>query len=237
LKIVAVNGSHKGKNGNTDTMVSAFLKGAREAGAETLNIFLAGKEIRPCRACKVCWFGSPGRCVIKDDMADILRLLKDADVWIWATPLYFDNISSILKVFIDRLMVIGSPYWDKDKDGECRHLTTSVLPKLMMMSNCGYPERSHFQVISHWANRYARNLGTELIGEIYTSEGALLSTKVTELLPKILDYLQVLETAGKEVVTTMRLSEITKRLLEQKFIPDQIYVQEVKHYVDSMLKG
>jgi len=40
----------------------------------------------------------------------------------------------MLKVFIDRLMVIGSPYWDKDKVGECRHLTTSALPKLIMMS-------------------------------------------------------------------------------------------------------
>ena len=67
-------------------------------------------------------------------MHKVLRLLQNADVWLWATPLYFDNISSMLKVFIDRLMVIGSPYWDKDKVGECRHLTTSALPKLIMMS-------------------------------------------------------------------------------------------------------
>lgn len=235
MKIAAVNGSHKGKTGNTNIMVSNFLKGAEQAGAETVNIFLADKDIGYCTACKACWFKTPGTCVLKDDMHEVLHLLQNADIWLWATPLYFDNISSMLKVFIDRLMVIGSPYWDKDKVGECRHLTTSALPKLIMMSNCGYPEKSHFQVISHWIKRHARNLGTEVIGEIYTSEGALLNTQVDELLPMVSNYLQVLETAGKEIVTTMQLSEKTKKLLEEKFIPDAIYVQEVKRYVDSIL--
>jgi len=236
MKIVAVNGSHKGKTGNTNIMVSNFLKGAEQAGAETVNIFLADKNIGYCTACKACWFNTPGTCVVKDDMNEVLCLLQDADVWIWATPLYFDNISSMLKVFIDRLMVIGSPYWDKDKDGEYRHLTTIAVPKLIMMSNCGYPETSHFQVISHCINRHARNLGTEVICEIYTSEGALLSTQVAELLPMVSDYLQALETAGKEIVTTMQVSEKTKKLLEQKFISDEVYAQEVKFYVDSILK-
>jgi len=235
MKIVAVNGSHKGETGNTNIMVNAFLKGAEKAGAEIVNIILAKKDLKPCRACKACWFNTPGQCIIKDDMTSILQLLKDADVWIWATPLYFDNISSILKIFIERLMVIGSPYWEKDNAGECRHLTTRTIPKLIMISNCGFPERSHFQVISHWINRHARNFGTELIGEIYTSEGALLSTQVAELHPIISNYLQVLETAGKEVVISTQLSEKTKKLLEQKFIPDEIYTQEAKRYVDSIL--
>lgn len=235
MKIVAVNGSHKGEAGNTNIMINAFLKGAEKTGAEVANIILAKKELKPCTSCKACWFNTPGQCVIKDDMASILQLLKDADVWIWATPLYFDNISSMLKIFIERLMVIGSPYWGKDNSGENRHLTTITIPKLIIMSNCGFPERSHFQVISHWINRHARNFGTELIGEIYTSEGALLSTQVTELRPIISDYLQALERAGKEVATSTRLSEKTKKLLEQKFIPDEIYTQEAKRIVDSIL--
>lgn len=236
MKVVAINGSHKGKSGNTDLMVTAFLKGAQEAGAETVNIFLAEKEIKHCKACKACWFIHSGKCVIKDDMDEIMSLMEGADIRILATPIYFDNISSKLKVFIDRLMVTVSPYWEKDKDGECRHLTRHVSPKLMMIANCGYPERSHFQVISHWIKRVARNANTEVIGEIYASQGALLSTKVDELQPIISKYLQALETAGKEIINDMRLSDKTKTLLEQNFIPDDIYSQEVKKYVDSALK-
>jgi multimeric flavodoxin WrbA len=236
MKIVAINGSHKGKDGNTDIMVSAFLRGAKTAGAETVNILLAEKQIKYCKACKACWFNSLGECVIKDDMSEILHLMEGADVRVLATPLYFDNISSMLKVFIDRLIVTGSPYWTQDKDGESRHMTTSVQPKMMMIANCGYPERSHFQVISHWLKRHARNLGTEVIGEIYASEGALLSTPITEIRPIIANYLQVLETAGKEIVTNMELSQKTNKLLEQTFIPQEIYIPEVKRYVDSILK-
>lgn len=236
MKIVAINGSHKGKLGNTDLMVTAFLKGAQEAGAENINIFLAEKEIEYCKACKACWFINSGKCVIKDDMAEIVSLMEGADILILATPLYFDNISSRLKVFMDRLMVTASPYWEKDEDGECRHLTTHLSPKLMMISNCGYPERSHFQVISHWIKRVARNTNAELIGEIYASQGALLSNQVEELRPIISNYINALEKAGKEIAIDMRLSEETKKLLEQNFIPDEIYIKEVKKYVDSVLK-
>jgi len=236
MKIAVINGSHRGKDGNTNIMVTAFLKGAHEAGAETVNILLAEKDIKYCRACKVCWFKNPEQCVIDDDMSEILSHMEGADVCILATPLYVDNISGMLKIFMDRMMVKASPYWEKDESGECRHLPALVPPKLMMIANCGYPERSQFQVISHWIKRVARNMSTEVIGEIYASQGALLNGQVEELRPVISNYLQALETAGKEIVTNKRLSEETKILLKPNFIPDEIYIQEVKRHVDVMLK-
>jgi putative NADPH-quinone reductase len=236
MKIAVVNGSHRGKSGNTNIMVSALLKGAQEAGAETVNIFLAEKEIKYCRACKSCWFNNPGKCVINDDMPYVLTFMDRADVWIFATPLYFDNISGMLKVFMDRMIVTGNPYWEKDKNGECRHLPAINPPKLMMIANCGYPEKSQFQVISHWIKRVARNMSTEVIGEIYASQGTLLGIQTGDVGQIVSNYLQVLEAAGKEIASGMRLSEKTKELLKPNFIPDEIYIQEVRRYVDSMLK-
>lgn len=236
MKIVAINGSHRGKNGNTNVMVSAFLKGAEMAGAEIANIFLMEKDIRHCLACKTCWFNNPGKCIIKDDMAGIMSIIEDADIRILATPLYCDNISSMLNIFMNRLIVTASPYWEKDKDGECRHLTRNTSPKLIMMANCGYPERTHFQIISKWIQRVARNINTEVIGEIYAPQGALLSSNVEEIRPIISEYIKVLEAAGKEIATDMKLSKKTNRLLEQKFISDEIYIQEVKKYIDDVLK-
>jgi multimeric flavodoxin WrbA len=232
MKIVAINGSHRGQTGNTHKMVTAFLKGAQAAGADIVNILLAEKEVGYCRACKACWFNTPGRCVLQDDMAEILSRMAGAAVWVLATPLYSDNISGMLKVFMDRMMITADPYWGKDEKGECRHLSRAAAPKLMMIANCGYPERSQFQVISHWIGRVARNMHTEVIGEIYAPQGAMLSTQIKE----VSDYLQALETAGKEVVAALRLSEATKKLLEKKFIADEVYIQEVRRYVDGMLK-
>jgi multimeric flavodoxin WrbA len=169
-------------------------------------------------------------------MAEVISLIQDADVRVLATPLYFDNISSMLKTFIDRLMVTASPYWAKDGDGECRHLTTDLPPQLIMMANCGYPERSHFQVLSHWAKRHARNLDAEIIGEIYASEGALLGIKENDAGLLVKNYLETLETAGAEIATNGKLTEKTAKSLEQKFIPDEIYIHEVQKYVDGIMK-
>ncbi|MBP2643784.1 MAG: NADPH-dependent reductase [Firmicutes bacterium] len=236
MKIVAINGSHRGRNGNTAIMVNAFLAGAKEGGAETVDIVLAEKEIRFCTGCKACWFKTPGCCVLEDDMQEILALSQGADVRVLATPLYFDTFSSLLKVFIDRLIVTASPFWSKDKEGECRHQTKEKVPKLMVISNCGYPERTHFQVLSHWLKRHARNLNTEILGEIYASQGALLSLESEEVRPAISSFLRAVETAGKEVASSMRLTEKTEKLLEQPFITNEVYIQEVRRYVTGLLE-
>ena len=95
-------------------MVSAFLKGAEEAGAETVNIFLAEKDIKHCRGCHSCWFESPGQCVIKDDMMEVLSAVGGANIIVLATPVYFENISGMLKVFMDRMTMTGNPHSRKN---------------------------------------------------------------------------------------------------------------------------
>jgi multimeric flavodoxin WrbA len=217
MKIVAINGSPKGKISNTDKMVSAFLKGAQEVGAETINIFLADKEIEYCKGCYSCWFKNPGQCVIKDDMTEVLSELAGANVIVLASPVYFNNISGTLKVFMDRLTVTGSPHPQNTEDIKDKFIE-KVIPKLVMMSNCGFPDRSQFQVISLWVNKVAMMMQTSLIGEIYAVQGKLLSNPTDELRPAIDKYFKLLENAGKEIVANLKLTETTENLLMYGFV-------------------
>lgn len=105
-KVLAIVSSPR-KNGNTELLVDEFVKGAREAGHETEKICLREKKIAPCLACEAC-LRNGGTCVQKDDMAEILPKLIDADVIVLSTPVYYYSICAQLKAMIDRTLPIGA---------------------------------------------------------------------------------------------------------------------------------
>ena len=233
MKIVLVNGSHNGRNSSTQIMAEAFLQGAQKSGAETVNIILAEKNIQYCRACFTCWLKTPGICAIDDDMKSILAETDGADILVLASPLYIDTISSMLKVFLERLLVKGNPYFGKTENGESRHCQNAneKTPKLLILSNCGFPERSHFQALSVWAQRFALNMQTKLLAEIYASQGGLLTSD----LPQVKSYLQHLRMAGSEIALHQAISLETEKALAQKFLPDEIYIENANQYFDEIL--
>ena len=85
-KVLILSGSPR-KGGNSDTLCDEFMKGAIEAGNEVEKIFVAGKNIGYCKGCYAC--KDTGVCVIKDDMAEVLQKMLDADVIVLSSPVYF----------------------------------------------------------------------------------------------------------------------------------------------------
>lgn len=101
MNITILNGSPR-PGGNTEIMVDAFAKGAQESGNAVTKINLAGKKIAGCLACGYC-FTHDGACVQKDDMADILAILDKSDLVVFASPIYWFDITGQLKCVIDRM--------------------------------------------------------------------------------------------------------------------------------------
>lgn len=225
MKITAINGSPKRKRGATYLMVEEFLKGAQDQGAETNHILLSNMNIHHCIGCLSCWMKTPGVCVFHDDIQKID--LSDSDIIIYATPLYIDNISGLLKNYMDRGVSSVYPTIEKDVHGEGIHpKRRTIRPKIMAMANCGFPGQSHFEVLRVLFRRIARNMGTELIGEIYRDQGPLLMYDDPQLEPIIAQYKLRLQTAGREIVKELSISEKTKRELEEELIPHDLYLQK-----------
>ncbi|MGI6009051.1 MAG: flavodoxin family protein [Methanomethylophilus sp.] len=88
------------KNSNTDDLAESFAKGAAEAGNEVEIVSLKGKKIGFCNGCLACQ--QTGKCNIKDDANAIVSEIKDADVVVWATPVYYYCVSGQMKTLIDR---------------------------------------------------------------------------------------------------------------------------------------
>lgn len=88
------------KGGNSDTLADEFTRGARDAGHDAEKISLAGKTIGFCRGCLACQ--KTERCVIQDDASVIVQKMRDADVLVFATPIYFYEMSGQMKTLLDR---------------------------------------------------------------------------------------------------------------------------------------
>ena len=98
-KILVVLGGGR-PNGNTKQLADAFIKGAAEAGHQTELISLNKLRVNGCTGCNACRYGKP--CVQKDDFNSLIPKIKEADLIVFASPLYFWTISSKIKAFIER---------------------------------------------------------------------------------------------------------------------------------------
>ena len=101
MKRVIVISSSLRRGSNSDMLADKFLEGAKAAGNDVEKISLVGKDIQFCKGCFACQ--KLGRCVIKDDVNDIMAKVLEADVVCWATPIYYYEMSGQMKTLIDRM--------------------------------------------------------------------------------------------------------------------------------------
>ncbi len=88
------------KNSNSEALAEAFASGANEANNDVEIIRMREKNIRFCLGCFACQ--KTGKCVIKDDMAAIVPKMEQADVLVFATPIYYYEMSGQMKTLLDR---------------------------------------------------------------------------------------------------------------------------------------
>ena len=101
MKRVIVISTSLRKGSNSDMLADQFAEGAKAAGHEVEKISLVGKNIQFCKGCLGCQ--KFGRCVINDDVNDIMAKVLQADVICWATPIYYYEMSGQMKTLIDRM--------------------------------------------------------------------------------------------------------------------------------------
>ena len=98
-KILIISTSPR-KGSNSEALAEAFADGARSAGHEAEVVSLRGKDIRFCRGCFVCQ--EKLRCVIRDDVDALCQKALEADVLVFATPIYYYEMSGQMKTLLDR---------------------------------------------------------------------------------------------------------------------------------------
>ena len=105
MKTILICGS-RNPNGQTAQAADAVLKGLAKAGASAEQVFLPTLKVERCRQCDDNGWGlcrKEGRCVIDDDLSGLVEKIRQADAVVFATPVYYSDLSESLRAFADRL--------------------------------------------------------------------------------------------------------------------------------------
>ena len=218
MKVVVFNGSPAGANSATHVIASAFLKGAGSAGAETKNFFLRDYQIGQCQGCFSCWFKTPGKCVMRDDMERLLQSYCESDIVCFATPVYTWNMTALLKNFVDRLAPLKSPKITESSGNFDLQNARPKTQRFVVISNCGFPGEHNFDVLRTVFACCNPSL------EIYRNCGKLLKSSKPEISEKVGQWLKNVERAGEEMVLQRKISADTEQALRMPLMSVQEYV-------------
>ncbi|MDH6357496.1 flavodoxin family protein [Parabacteroides sp. PF5-9] len=111
-KKILVLASSARKGGNSDVLSGEFMRGAEAAGHTTEKIYLADNNIKGCIGCGACR-NNGGNCIQRDDMTHIYEKVLNADVIVFASPVYYYTFNAQMKTAMDRLYAIIQTWKDR----------------------------------------------------------------------------------------------------------------------------
>ncbi len=226
MRILAINGSPKGKQSNTWRLTSSFIEGitAQEEDAHgqapTVDTLSVGAlDIKPCRGCFSCWSKTPGKCCIHDDMQEVIEKILWADVVIWSFPLYYFGLPGPLKNLIDRQLPMSLPFMSAEAENGGHPSRYDMSGKrTVVISTCGfYTAKGNYSCVS---DLFDRLCGKDGYTALFCGQGELF--RVNELAERTDEYLSWVRKAGEEFASSA-ISEETRGKLGQNLLPRDVF--------------
>ncbi len=222
--LLVLNGSPRGKAGNTAKLTDKFLQSYRAVQKKEINlnyIQLKDKQIKTCTGCFSCWTTSPGECILADDMESLMENYINADLILWATPLYQHGMTSLMKRFTERTLPLNHPKI-VEIEGKYTHPQRHDLSdqENILIATCGFPERENFNVLEA---HFEQLLGEKLDEKILTVMGELLRKE--PLASRISWYLEAVEQAGKEYAENRNFTAKTRKTLKKPLVPVDDFIE------------
>ena len=219
MKVLALNSSARtGDQSKTEFMLNHLVEGMRSAGADVEVVNLKNKKINVCAGCYTCWTKAPGQCIHQDDMTrELFPKWVEADLCVYATPLFHHTVNATMKTFIERTLPVALP--DLVFDGHrWHHPLRHQPPGAVILSVAGFPALSAFEALSHWARfLFGEGLGG-LWAEIYRPGAEALPNARA----KKDDILAATRQAGVELVERRAVTSDTLNRIQQPLFDNEV---------------
>lgn len=234
MDVLVINGSPRKDRQHTGRIVSHFVEGMKDAGANVDTIFSIALNIGDCKGCFNCWHTTPGKCIQDDDMVDVLDKMANADIIVLATPVYVDGMTGSLKTLIDRSIPLLKGGFEL-RDDHCRHPIREYVKqgKVVLLSVSGFTEIDNFDPLITHVKAICKNMGREYVGAIVRSV-AWIMEGAAEQGANIEPIYESLKEAGRDLISTGSMKEETLETIEREFVPRDTVVELTKgFYPDS----
>jgi multimeric flavodoxin WrbA/putative sterol carrier protein len=229
--VIIINASPRAGNGYTEQFTARFADGIREAGVMVEEIYLAKLKIKTCTGCWHCWMKESG-CVFdgKDDFYELFEKVNQADIIVYALPLYIDGMPTILKNYFDRTVRRVYPYICSDT-AKMRHPRRIAKKNqtMVVLSICGFNEKIQFAALGQHFKAIAHNQHIPLIETIYRS-GAMFLFNNPFVYKQLNEILANMKRAGYELASTGKIKRKTKRTIEQKISSRKEFIKMTNYF-------
>ena len=228
MKVLAINGSPHMDEGNTAMILNPFLEGMKEAGSDVEVFYTRKLKIGACNGDLSCWFKNPGICGQKDDMQMLLPKLKEADVIVWASPVYYAGVTGPLKNLMDRQLPLYL------QGGQAKQ------PKAVLVSTCSAWELSMFDpLLLQMRAIYTRpNESSDFAGALLRpmADGMKEMVKAgeTELVE---DIFRAAREAGRQLAKEGMISEELQKQVSRELMPRDAYYKAAQMMMEQIRKA
>jgi multimeric flavodoxin WrbA len=232
VRIVAINGSHRGDKGFTHFFLDRLSRGAVAAGGEFEIVTLAKLKINRCLSCYRCQNGDPHLvCVYheRDDVAMVFQKMAGADILVYATPVYLMSMSGLLKTFLDRIYSTADIRDARLSSGLIHHhINPAISSKpFVTLVVCSNVEEETPRNVTSYFRTYARFMEARQVGVLVRNASGLFEAvkdrRPAPDFPKVAGVCVAFEQAGRELATLGRIRRATQRRASQEVVPVPLF--------------
>lgn len=225
VKILALNGSHRGEAGNIQWLLDKIAVGAKEAGAEFETVVLAKQKIERCAGCEACHSAERYlQCIHddRDDVKSIFEKMKIADILIYATPVYIFSMSGLMKTFLDRFNgTAGTGELCLTESGLFfGRVNKAIYSKpFVVLTCCGNIEDETAKNVVSYFKTFAKFLDAPIVGTLVRKSIGMIESEKhlakENLKPVIADVIDAYVQAGKELAIQGQIHSKTEKRANQ----------------------
>ncbi len=235
MKVITFDCSPRSECGRTVLILAPFVGGMKDEGAEVQLFCTRDLRLMPPEGDFNRRPKTMGRRSGQDDAGMLLPKLQQADVWVFATPVYPHGMSVEMKNLLYRMTALFSPFLDVRDGRSQQSLAEGTVPgKLVLIATCTAWEVDTFHPLLAQMDAYCAKSSRQFAGALLRPHSPALTWLIDRGMP-VADIFEAAYMAGRELAGLGQVSAETSEIVSRQLLPLDLYIQFLNERLQERL--